>query len=82
MDTANPKASPEELIAAAVTHDGISVDEIIIPKFRVRTDEIGTIEGAPVFYIKGEGIYFWGADRTTRATLNVWLTHPAYPPGW
>ncbi len=82
LDTAMPHASREELVIGAISHDGISVDELSTPKFKARAEEIGSIAGAPVFYIAGEGMYFWGADRTSRATLNLWLTHPAYPPGW
>lgn len=80
LDAAMPHASREQLVIGATSHDGISVDELFTPKFKA--EEIGSIAGAPVFYIAGEGMYFWGADRTTRATLNLWLTHPAYPPGW
>lgn len=75
-------ASPAELLDSALCEDSISVDEILIPLFKAKAVEIGQIEGQPVRYISGEGIYLWGLDPAKGFTLSFWATFPAYPPGW
>lgn len=81
-DETRALATREEIVASATSQAGISVDEILIPKFRANAQEIGSLDGQPVFYVNGAGIYFWGPNPTSRSTLNLWLTYPAYPPGW
>ncbi len=77
------EATPEMLLAKAVCEDGISIEETLTSsKFKASAVEIGQIEGQPVYYVNKEGIYLWGLDPREGYTLNFWVTHPAYPPGW
>jgi hypothetical protein len=71
-----------ELIDQATTTDGLSLDELMIPKFEAKAVEIGRIDDQPVWYIAGQGIYAWSLDRQFCLTLGFWATHPSYPPGW
>lgn len=78
----DPKASPTSLLEVAVSEDSISVQETLIPALKAKATEIGQIEGQPVFYVNGEGIYLWGLDQASGITLCFWATYPAYPPSW
>lgn len=74
--------SPAELLEASLSEDSISVDETLVPAFKGKAVEIGQVEGQPVRYISGEGIYLWGLEPTKGFTLSFWATFPAYPPSW
>lgn len=78
----DPNASPASLLEVAVSEDSISVQETLIPALKAKATEIGQIEGQPVLYIHGEGIYLWGLDQASGITLSFWATYPAYPPSW
>lgn len=78
----DPKSSPASLLDAAVSEESISVQEMLIPALKAKAKEIGQIEGQPVLYIQGEGIYLWGLDPASGITLTFWTTYPAYPPIW
>jgi hypothetical protein len=75
-------ASPAALLDVALSTDSISVDKTLVPVFKVKAVEIGQIEGRPVHYIHGEGIYLWGLEPAKGFTLSFWVTFPAYPPSW
>lgn len=72
--------SPEALVRAAVSEDAVAIGRILEGPFRpVRIGEIGA---EPVFYLDGQGVYLWMPDEDVPITLSLWITHPAYPPGW
>ena len=75
-------SSPGALLDAALSEDSISVDEVLIPSLKSKAIEIGQMEGQPLFYINGEGIYVWGPQPSQGLTLSFWATYPAYPPSW
>lgn len=81
-DSADLDATPETLFDAACSDDGISVEKTLVPTFKAVAVVIGQIEGQPVYYVTGQGIYLWGQQPTSNSTLSLWLTHPAYPPNW
>jgi|ThiBio_inoc_biof_1041523.scaffolds.fasta_scaffold00229_8 hypothetical protein len=78
----DPDASPAALLDAALCEDSISVDETLVAAFKARAVEVGQVEGQPVRYVSGEGIYLWGLDPARGFTLSFWATYPAYPPSW
>ncbi len=78
----DPTATPETLLNEALSEGSISVNQTLIPNFRAQAVEIGSIAGQPVHYINRQGIYLWGLEPEKGFSLSVWVTHPAYPPGW
>lgn len=75
-------ASPESLVNDAIFEDAVSVQDFLVPAFRSKAVEIDQLEGRPVYYIAGQGFYLWGLDPVLGNTLTLWVTYPAYPPGW
>ncbi len=72
--------SPEALVDTAISEDAIAIGRILEGPFRpIRIGEIG---GESVFYLDGQGVYLWMPDEDVPITLSLWITHPAYPPGW
>jgi hypothetical protein len=78
----NENASARELVDEATSEDGISSKEIMSAYSAATFEAIGQIAGCPVYYIDGEGVYFWSADPEKPSTRVLWLTHPAYPSRW
>lgn len=87
-----PNLSPKELTDVAFCEDGMKISELLTPPrgssgSSVSTasdwsaDQIGMIEGAPVYYIAKPGIYAYGPEGAP-TILSIWITHPSYPPGW
>jgi len=72
-------STPEELVATAVCEASLSMAELDV---HFKPTHIGTIAGQPVCYFAGRGIYAWARDRDESAMLELWVTAPAYPPGW
>jgi hypothetical protein len=58
---------------------GISVAEVIRHFEMV---PIGEINGQPVYYATGRGIYQWGQSLDNPYSLMFWVSSPAYPKGW
>jgi hypothetical protein len=81
-DTADLDATPEKLFDVASSVDGISVEQALIPSFKEKATRIEQIEGQPMYYVEGQGIYLWGLEPANGLTLMFWATHPAYPPNW
>lgn len=78
-----PNITPEHLVESAVCEAGITVNEILgRHPYNKNATEIGYIDGMPVYYVQGHGIYFWGSDPDIAPILMLWATEPAYPPGW
>jgi hypothetical protein len=66
----------------AISVDSISVQETLVPSFKAKAVQIDFIEGRPVYYVNGQGIYLWGLEPVSGLSLMFWTTHPAYPPSW
>lgn len=81
-DTSELDVSPEVLVDIALSEDSISVQETLVPGFKEKAVEIERIDGQPLYYVEGQGIYVWGKQPDSSPTLMLWLTHPAYPPAW
>lgn len=78
----NSDEGAEQLIQNNVLEDGGEDIEAIIEAIGAPVTEIGSIEGSPVFYLEGTGIYLWDPKGQTGHYLSFWITFPAYPPGW
>lgn len=72
----------KELLDEAISEDSLSVKEIIKSMQEHGLDVIGEIYGEPVYFVNGQGIYFWGESPESLPVITIWLTHPAYPPNW
>jgi hypothetical protein len=82
-DVAMPNLTRDELVERFVSLDNCSIDEVLLPEFRAGAIEIAQIEGSPLFYVEGEGIFVMGEDfGGVPMTRALWVTHPAYPPTW
>ncbi len=79
---ANASLTLTELLDESISEDGLSVNEITKSMQKHGLDVIGEIDGEPVYFVNGEGIYFWGKSPESFPVITVWLTHPAYPPNW
>jgi hypothetical protein len=71
----------EQLVKTGMSEAGLGLGDVLTPKFRDSAEVIGEIEGAPVYYVVGTGIYVWGQPQKG-FVLELWITQPAYPPGW
>ena len=69
--------SPDELIDLALEEVGLSVNEVMSPNFKDNAKIIATIQGQPVYFILGMGIYFWGARPRSRPTLHFGPLSPS-----
>lgn len=60
----------------------IAVNDVLTAVFKPKAEIIGRIEGEPMYYVHGAGFFAWGPRADSDYTLILWLTWPAYPPGW
>ena len=74
-------AGPKELSEAAMCEDGMPLSELL-NAWGGSADEIGRLDGHPVYYFRRMGIYAWSVSPDAPSMLSIWVTHPAYPPGW
>lgn len=81
-ETPVPEASPAELVAETLSSSGMTVADVLSGHYASVAIQIGLIQGQPVYYLKGEGYYFWGLYPDTGFLLDITLTWPAYPPNW
>jgi hypothetical protein len=79
-DEPMPSLTRDELIDHCISVDACTPEEILHPAYRAAAIEIGRIDGRTLFYVTGEGVYLWAQEK--RMTRMLWVTHPAYPPGW
>jgi hypothetical protein len=72
----------EQLVEEGITIGGGTVQDLL-DAFKARLIvEIGTIQNRPVHFIVEEGIYSWALSDDAEDALELWITCPAYPPGW
>jgi hypothetical protein len=72
----------EQLVEEGITIGGGTVQDLL-DAFKARLIvEIGMIENRPIQFVVEEGIYIWGLSDDAEEALELWITCPAYPPGW
>lgn len=72
----------EHLVEQGVAIGSGSVAEILDAFATSTIVTIGTIEGEPIYFVKEQGIYVWGTSKESNDALELWISCPAYPPGW
>ena len=72
---------PETLVDEGLCEDDWTLNRALAG-FEENARAIGAVEGRPVVYIAGCGIYLWAPHPTDGPTMTLWITHPAYPPGY
>lgn len=77
-----PNATPAELVDAAVSQDGVTLDVALPRAFNSMVSVAASGDGWTIYYVTGEGIYVWAPYEEREQVMSVWLTHPAYPPSW
>lgn len=87
----NGTVGPATSIGASISHealfnkhssiDSISVRDILATRVGASACAIAFIEEAPVYFLEIAGIYLWGPT-DSKFSYSLWLTAPAYPPGW
>lgn len=45
-------------------------------------EKIGEVDSEPVCFLPQLGMYVWGDAADDRDTLDIWLSYPAFPPGF
>ncbi|MHC5208783.1 hypothetical protein [Pseudomonas chlororaphis] len=82
----DPDDTPEKVIIENIcVENGEDIDSIVeqyAVGHGVSVTEIGFIEGRPVLYLEGTGIYLWDPKGPTGHYLSFWISFPAYPPSW
>ena len=71
----------EQVVEEYSCSDSLPVG-LVIKGLDDKISEIGKIDGHPCYYISGMGVYVWGKDQKDGLSLSLWLSSPAYPPGW
>lgn len=73
--------TPAELVEQATTEVcGPTIPEHLAwPELVI---DLGLIDGSPVNYIEGKGIYTWSREAGRGPYLSIWVSHPVNPPGW
>lgn len=81
-DPAQPRRmSPEELVQEALAEAaGPTIPEILAWPDEVI--DLQKIDGSSVMRISDRGIYLWAPASGCGAYLSIWVSYPAYPPGW
>ena len=81
-EDAYSEAPAEQLLEQGVSEDELSASEVLAAWRNGSPGAIDKIAGQPVYYVKGQGIYFWGLEPCAHRTLMFWITYPSYPPKW
>lgn len=74
--------SRDQLVSSCFTESNISISDVLGGSMKELAGVIGEINGAPVYYVERSGFYVWGEGENSGVTLDLWITWPAYPPGW
>jgi hypothetical protein len=72
----------EDLVEGGVTIGAGAPQEILKAFSKALIIEIGTIQNRPIRFVVQEGIYIWALTDDDQGALELWITCPAYPPGW
>lgn len=75
-----PEATPAELVDLATSEDTLPMSALTAAFGEGR--RLAPIGKIPVLYFSDQGVFAWSPKHQEKATLCLWLTHPAYPPGW
>lgn len=74
------EADPAELVRLATSADDMPLSAV--RRIRGDWEMIGFVQASPAFFNRTAGIYAWAPTASAQWCLQLWLTHPAYPPGW
>ncbi len=72
----------EQLVEGGTMLGGGSVQEICSAFEKSHINVIGMIQNRPIHFVAEQGIYMWALTDDTSDSLELWITCPAYPPGW
>jgi hypothetical protein len=72
----------EQLVEGGVTIGGGSIQDTLDAFKEKLIVKIGAIQDRPVHFIVEEGVYLWALADDAEDALELWITCPAYPPGW
>lgn len=76
----NPLATVDEVLEEGAMVFFTPIEELFLPPFREDSIVVGSVAGEPVHYVYSSGIFFCRCQE--KRTFSLWLTTPAYPPGW
>lgn len=77
---ANIELSRAELVERYVSSCNVPLQTVW--SVRGEWSPIGNLDGHPILFNARAGIYAWSSVPGTGHTLQLWLSHPAYPKGW
>jgi hypothetical protein len=69
-----------ELVRLATSAADMPLSAVL--RARGEWEMIGFVQAAPAYFNKTAGIYAWSPTVSGQWCLQLWLTSPAYPPGW
>ena len=81
-EDAYSEAPAEQLLELGISEDELSAAEVLSAYRDGSPATIDNVAGQPVYYVRGQGVYFWGLMPSLPATLMFWITFPSYPPKW
>lgn len=73
-----PDATPAELVEKATTEDTMPITAL---SKHGTAQALVAVDGQPVLFFPRSGIFAW-APSDESPSLMLWLTDPAFPPGW
>jgi hypothetical protein len=82
-----PIAGSETWTREQLVEQGVQIGSGSINDFRsgptnVTMVEIGSIRDRPILYVPALSTYIWALNDETDDSLELWISCPAYPPGW
>lgn len=77
---ANTELSRAELVERYVSSCNVPLQTV--QSVRGEWSPIGNLDGQPILFNARAGIYVWSSVPDADHTLQLWLSHPAYPKGW
>ncbi len=72
----------EDLVEGGITVGGGPPQELLDAFSKDLVLEIGMIQNRPIRFFVEKGIYNWALTDADQDALELWMTCPAYPPGW
>lgn len=76
----NTELSRDELVEQYVSSCNVPLQTV--RSVRGEWLPIGNLDGQPILFNARAGIYAWSFVPDADHTLQLWLSHPAYPKGW
>jgi hypothetical protein len=79
-EPADRHCTPSRLVWKAMSEEGMSLRQTA-QLWGDAMRLIGMADGRHVFFFNELGVYATACENRRRS-LSIWLTHPAFPPGW